>query len=106
VEAPARELYVYWKLPRAQAGAAFEAVRRFQARLRSTHPGLQARVVQRADEAGPLATLMEIYTRSCAFAGVDAEVQADIEIQAVAALSGLEAGPRHVEVFADPGLHA
>jgi hypothetical protein len=99
----ARELYVYWKLPRAQAHGALEAVRAFQEDLCTAHPGLQARVVQRADDTGPLATLMEVYTRASAPGGVDAAVQADIEARAAAALTGLDAGPRHVEVFADPG---
>ena len=98
-----RELYVYWKLPRARAHAAIPIVCAFQAHLCAVHSGLQARVVQRADEAGPLATLMEIYSRVSAPGGVDAAVQADIEARAAAALTGLDAGPRHVEVFADPG---
>jgi hypothetical protein len=71
-----------------------QAVRAFQHGV----PGIQAAVLQRADEAGAAAvTLMETYT---APQGLAAEVvRGLIERSAVALVAWAEGGARHAEVF-------
>jgi hypothetical protein len=98
----ARELFVYWKLPRAAAGAAQAATATMQARLCAQHAGLAARLMRRADEAGDSVTLMETYARPPV--GVGTELQHDIETAAASQLGAWCQGKRHVEVFeAFPG---
>ena len=93
----ARELFVYWKLPRADAPQAMQAAAAMQAALRAHHVGLAARLMRRADQAGDTVTVMETYAREPA--GVDAELQADIEGAAALRLGAWCAGLRHVEAF-------
>jgi hypothetical protein len=97
-----REVYVYWKLPPDLQAAAVAQVRAMHAQLIDAHPGLLARVLIRCDlSSGGQATLMEIFARPSVPTGVDEGLQQSIEAMAVAALAGLPAGPRHVEVFND-----
>ena len=96
-----RELYVYWKVARTDQVAALAQVRAMQAELRSEQPGLQARVLRRADGGtGPLVTLMEVYT---AAPGIDAALQARIGALAAERLTRWCVGERHVEVFGPAG---
>jgi hypothetical protein len=100
--ATVRELYVYWKLPPDSQATALARVRALHAKLIDTHPGLQARVLVRCDlSSGGLATVMEVYSRPSAAAGVDESLQRAIEATAAEVLAGLPFGPRHVEAFAD-----
>lgn len=55
------ELYVYYRVARADAVAAHAQVEAAQARLRSALPGLEARLLRRSDDAGRDPTWMEIY---------------------------------------------
>lgn len=91
-----RELYAYWKT--ANAEAALPLVRVAQGALCATEPGLEARVLQREPRTAMPATLMEIYSRPD---GIDATLQARIELTLVAATQCLLQGERHVEVFVD-----
>lgn len=92
-----RELYVYWKAPKASDMA---PVRSAQAALAQQHPGLHARLLRRADDSSGAATdtWMEIYA---APAGIGPALQATIEAALAPALAQLAAGPRHAEVFDD-----
>ena len=95
------ELYIYWKVAAAQLGPALRITQDLQAALQQRHPGLQVRVLQRADAAGT-PTLMEIYTLP---GGVTPTVQQDIESQAAVHWMplGAPAPQRHVEVFFPTG---
>lgn len=97
------ELYIYWHCDRARAGPAIAAAQALQAALRDRHPGLQARVLQRADEAPPgdRITLMEIYARP---GGLDAATRDALRSATAQALATWADGPRHVEIFEDPAL--
>lgn len=94
-----RELFIYWKVAAAQLQLALQATQALQNSLRQHHPGLLARVLQRADESGAgNATLMEIYALP---EGLGPDVQQAIEVQAALHLAPLGAPlpQRHVEVF-------
>ena len=93
----ARELFVYWKVAAGAAAQAAAATADFQQSLRAQHPGLQARLLQRAEGNGLTATLMETYALPPA--GVDRALQTAIEAAAVPALADWCQGRRHVEVF-------
>jgi hypothetical protein len=93
----ARELFVYWKLQPDALGPALQAAAAMQAALRLRHPGLQARLMRRADDTGPLATLMETYAQPPA--GLSAELQRDIASTAATQLGAWCQGQRHVELF-------
>ena len=91
------ELYIYWKVAAARLPQALQATHELQATLLQRHPGLQVRVLQRADATGT-PTLMEIYTLP---GGITPAVHQDIEAQAALHLAPL-APPvvqRHVEIF-------
>jgi hypothetical protein len=101
----ARQLFIYWRCPAAQAGAAQTAARAMQATLCERHPGLIANLLVRVDGAQtPVdeVTLMETYAQqappSDAAAGVSAALQAELEA-AAAVLQPWLRGARHVEVF-------
>ena len=105
----ARELFVYWKVARGQAGAAHAAAVDLLQALRITHPALEVRLMRRADEAdkadegdkagkaSEMATFMETY--SARPVGVTPAMQAAIEAQAHLAFATLGHPARHVEVF-------
>ena len=96
----ARELFVYWKIAREQAGAAHAAAVDLLQALRITHPALESRLMRRADEAGKaseMATFMETY--SALPVGVTPAMQAAIAAQAHLAFATLGHPARHVEVF-------
>ena len=97
----ARELFVYWKVPREQALAAHAAAAELLNSLHSAHPTLQCRLLRRADEAGEKATFMETY--SALPGGVTADMQAAIEVRAQTAFAALGSPARHVEVFESLG---
>ncbi|HEX7435363.1 MAG TPA: DUF4936 family protein [Caldimonas sp.] len=95
-----RELFVYYRVPAAQAAAAEAEVRALQADLRAAMTGLRTRLLRRPEESGVQQTWMEIYAFDAAQepAGVSPELQAEIEAEASRRLTRIE-GPRHVEVF-------
>jgi len=95
-----RELFIYYRIPVAHAGAALDAVVAFQARLREQHPALTTRLLRRPDQSDPQ-TWMEIYAfdhRESAGAMTRA-LEAEIEASAATALAPHLLGARHVEVF-------
>lgn len=96
-----RELFVYYRVSVANAGAARVAVLGFQARLHSLHPELSARLLCRPGTVDGRHTWMETYATDPRRApeGVDAQLQAAIEAEATAALQPWLDGPRHTEVF-------
>jgi Domain of unknown function (DUF4936) len=98
----ARELFVYWKVARAEADAACAAAAALLQALRQAHPELDARLMRRAEEAGDKATFMETYRALPA--GVTPALQAAIEERARLSFAALGHPARHVEVF--ESLHA
>src|SRR5450631_818133 len=94
------ELFVYYRVPAAQAGAAEAEVRALQTDLRGAITGLRTRLLRRPEESGAQQTWMEIYAFDAMLgpAGVSPELQAEIEAEASRRLTWIE-GPRHVEVF-------
>lgn len=93
-----RELYVYYRVAAADAGAAQAAVAALFAQLRRDHPALSARLLRRPPADAPAEqTWMEVYAQPGA--GVDAALQARIEAAAHATLGALVRGERHAEVF-------
>ena len=75
------ELYVYYKVRRADADALHAALRGFVAAMR---------LLRRADESGELQTWMEIHTNETT------------EAAAAAAVAHLVVGSRHIERFTAP----
>jgi len=96
---PVRELYLYWKLPADRAAQALPALRAWQQALCAAHPGLQARLLRRADEAGASPqTWMEVYRHPGA--GIDAALQQRIRDEGGALLAAAHpALQRVLEVF-------
>jgi hypothetical protein len=90
-----REIYVYYRVAAADAGALAVQVRALQAALRASHRGLQARLLRRPVVPGELQTWMEVYAIP---GGVSEELQGKIEAAAAPLLPSL-AGARHCEVF-------
>ncbi|MGZ5239313.1 MAG: DUF4936 family protein [Caldimonas sp.] len=93
-----RELFIYYRIRHADVGRARQAAEAMQARLRSVHPGLRARLLQCEDESGGAQTWMETYATAAGTSGVDAMLEASIEAGA-AAWADLVDGLRHVEAF-------
>ena len=97
MSAPAgRQLFVYWKTGAAMASEAARASASMQAALMRQHEGLAATLFRRADDAGTLVTLMEVYASA---EGIDAALQATIERAAAERLARFLTGARHTEVF-------
>lgn len=91
-----RELFVYYRVPAASVGTARRSVVAAQAVLRATYPGLQARLLRRRDDQPE--TWMETYALPDAPDGIDAALQAAIEVAAAPLLALIE-GPRRIEAF-------
>lgn len=89
-----RELYLYWRTHADAVVDAVGAAQAWQAALAARHPGLECRLLQRAD-AGPT-TLMEIYRRP---GGIDLALDDEIRREGDAHLAPWLDGARHVEVF-------
>jgi hypothetical protein len=100
VTAPGRELYIYWRMGSADAAAASLAIRAWQLALQKAHPGLRARLLRRADEAAAEVTLMETYLQP---GGIDPALQQHIADAGDAVSAAWRRGPRHLEVFIEPG---
>lgn len=95
------ELFVYYRVAAASARGARDAVEGLQAALRAAHPGLEARLLRRRDDARAdgAETWMETYARPASPGGVDAALQRAIEEGAAAALAVWVDGARHSEAF-------
>jgi hypothetical protein len=94
-------VFIYYRVTATHAQAAIEAATRMQAALRARHPGLEAQLMRRTDDADPNPTLMETYAIDAGSSpfGIDAAVRADIEQCAAAALGAWLVGSRHLEEF-------
>ena len=93
-----RELFIYYRITAVGASGALRTVGAYQARLRSRHPGLAARLLRRPDEHNGTQTWMEIYSFDAHPGGVPPEIEAEIEREAQALAAFLD-GSRHTEVF-------
>jgi hypothetical protein len=99
MNAPPRQVFVYYRVAAIDLDTATSAVRSLQSRLQAQHPALHTGLLRRAEErdaATGLVTLMETYAAS---GGVSAPLQAAIEAEARAALAPWLRGERHAEVF-------
>ena len=93
-----RELFIYWRTSGNDAAAARQAMRVCQQSLSAQFDGLRPRLLQRIEEAGDHATLMETYAID---GGIDAALQQRIVDAGNAASAPWRQGARHVEVFED-----
>jgi hypothetical protein len=92
-----RELFIYWRVPRADADEAVTAVRCVQAALRERQPGLKARLYRRDDADRDTVTLMETYGGGDD--GIGSGLQAAIQAAVEPACTPWCLDERHVEVF-------
>jgi len=94
-----RELFVYYRVDAASVRRARQAVDAMQGALRSAHPGLQTRLLERIAVDGRI-TWMETYAFPAAArpAGVDAAIEKDI-VERARPLAPFFDGDRHVEAF-------
>lgn len=102
--APARELFVWYRVASARAEAARSAVLAMQRTLQEACPGLRARLLVR--DEGEVATWMETYARPTASLDGEPGIDERIEGAIAAAARQLDAmieGKRHVEAFATLG---
>ena len=97
-----RELFVYYRVPSADAGMALAEVSTMHSELRALFPFLRARLLRRPDESDGMQTWMETYAVDATgdAAGIDTALQAEIETRAARRLTRIE-GRRHVEAFID-----
>ena len=92
-----RSLFVYYRVPVRQQDAARRAVDAIHAQLRKAYPGLNARLMQRADTAvdAQAHTWMEVYEHP---SGVSQACEQSLAVLFEALPPDL-IGPRHTEVF-------
>ncbi|HUG23325.1 DUF4936 family protein [Piscinibacter sp.] len=93
-----RELFIYYRIKAVGASSALRTVGECQARLRSRHRGLTARLLRRPDEHNGTQTWMEIYSFDAHPGGITPEIEAEIEHEAQALAAFID-GSRHTEVF-------
>ncbi|MDO9003421.1 MAG: DUF4936 family protein [Aquabacterium sp.] len=93
--APAKALFIYYKVDPAHAPAFENAVRQMQTALRRSHEDLTARLWIRADAKAPAPTWMETYEHP---EGVSVLLATLIELAAQDLPAG-QIGDRHVEMF-------
>ena len=93
-----RELFIYYRITAAGASRALRTVGAYQARLRSRHPGLTARLLRRPDEHNGTQTWMETYSFDAHPGGITPQIEAEIECEAQALAASID-GSRHTEVF-------
>jgi hypothetical protein len=94
-----RELFIYYRTSPFNAEALREKALDLQARLRTRHTGLEARLLLRPEAKDGLMTWMETYAMRQSPEGVPEAVQNEIEMVAGMVLGPLIEGPRHTEVF-------
>jgi len=92
----ATQVFVYYRVPAADATSVIAAVRAFQAALQAQMSGLTCALSRRADEAPGPVTLMETYSHPD---GIVADWRDRIEATARPALALWVVEERHVEVF-------
>jgi hypothetical protein len=95
-----RELFIYYRVRPSEIAAVRLAVRRLQDQLCRQFPPLRARLLQSPEPSDDWQTWMEVYSTDPTRepAGISAQLQSEIEMQAGVALPMLD-GMRHCEVF-------
>lgn len=98
-EAPPLSLFIYYRVHATRQVQAQGAIESVQEQLRQEYPGLQTRLMRRADNQAdePEATWMEVY--EC-----PGDMGAACQARLAALLEALPpdlTGPRHVETFCD-----
>lgn len=93
-----RELYIYYRVAAASAGAARTQVTALHRELRVLAPWLRARLLVRPVNGAEEQTWMETYASAGDDDRIDAAFQAEIETRARRLLTAVTE-PRHVEVF-------
>ena len=91
-----RELFIYYRVRDADAGAARNAVMAMHDALRLFHAGLRARLLIRREDK--VQTWMETYSTAAGSPGIDAGFEALIEAHA-RDLAPFIDGARQVEAF-------
>lgn len=91
-----RELFIYYRVRNADARAARNAVVAMHDALRSSRPGLRARLLIRREDGTQ--TWMETYSTSAESTGIDTAFEATIEGHAKDLAPFID-GTRHVEAF-------
>lgn len=94
-----RELFIYYRTSPFNAEALREKALDLQARLRTRHTGLEARLLLRPEAKDGLMTWMETYALSNSPGGVTEALEREIEMVAKLVLGPLIEGQRHTEVF-------
>ncbi len=94
-----RELFIYYQSTLENERVLHAEVLALQADLQTQHPGLQTRLLRRAEASDGMNTWMEIYAVPMLPEGVSDDLQREIEAAAKARLSLLITGPRHIESF-------
>lgn len=93
-----RELFIYYRVREADLVAGRAAVNAMQRELRSSRPGLLARLLTRQGIDGDTQTWMETYSLAGDARGIDAGTESEIEAHAVHLARYID-GSRHVEAF-------
>ncbi len=91
-----RELFIYWRVARADGARARAAAQAMQAALRLQNPLLVACLYQRVEDSGEAVTMMETYRLP---GGIGPELQAWLQAAGNSTLGPLCQGERHLEVF-------
>lgn len=96
-----RQLFLYWRVTRADARVAMQAMRDLQRQLQGQYPGLRAGLYVRSEPSASEATLMETYAVDAMHAtqGLGVDLQRHIERAGTELLQPWLRGARHVEVF-------
>ena len=94
-----RQLFIYWRVARAELPPARQALRGWHAALQAEHAALQCRLFLRGDGDAPEATVMETYALQSAGEGIDRALQRQIEHGGNVLLQRWLHGARHVEAF-------
>lgn len=91
------QVYIYYRVKRADAAALIGAVQDLQAELTTALPGLRCSLAQRVETGADLLTLMETYAHP---EGLSEAWRHALEGRANTQLARWTVGVRHVELFA------
>lgn len=96
-----RQLFIYWRVARADVASAQAAARQLQNDLRTAHAGLRTELFRRGGEGLAETTFMETYALVApgAGSGISAALQQEIVEAGQRALQPWLRSARHVEAF-------